>query len=189
MGSSGTGILPVRAAKDSRGWGGSRDSLASPAIARPPTLATFAAVSSKSPKIAALAAPFLGQAEDARYLAWFDCFNRQLYFEAHEVLEDLWLPIRRQPEGDFHKGLIQLAGAFVHLQKQRLGPAAALLRLADANLAKFADGHLRFPVADVRRRILGWLAALTTAQPPLNPLQTDPPPQLTLLPQPSRSPA
>ena len=29
---------------------------------------------------------------DRRYLGYFDCFNRQHYFEAHEVLEALWLP-------------------------------------------------------------------------------------------------
>jgi hypothetical protein len=144
--------------------------------------ATFRGVSSKSPKIAALAAPFAGQAEDARYLAWFDCFNRQLYFEAHEVLEDLWLPIRRQPAGNFHKGLIQLAGAFVHFQKQRPGPAAALLRLADANLAQFADGHERFPVTVVRDRIASWLGGLANCHSPINPLASPAPPQLELLP-------
>jgi len=144
-------------------------------------------VSSKTPKIAALAAPFAGQRQDARYLAWFDCFNRQLYFEAHEVLEDLWLPIRREPAGDFYKGLIQLAGAFVHLQKERLGPAAALLRLADANLAPRADGHEEFPVAEVRRRIAGWLRQLSGQTPALNPMREEAPPTLRLLPEPAHA--
>jgi hypothetical protein len=144
--------------------------------------AMFRGVNSKTEKIAALAAPFAGQREDARYLAWFDCFNRQLYFEAHEVLEELWLPIRRQPAGDFYKGLIQLAGAFVHLQKARPGPAAALFRLADANLAKFADGHRGFQVADTRRRIVGWLRGLANEPVPINPLHATTVPRLELRP-------
>ena len=37
---------------------------------------------------------FRGQRLDAHYLGYFDCFNRQLFYEAHDVLEDLWLPDR-----------------------------------------------------------------------------------------------
>ena len=67
---------------------------------------------------------------DPHYAGFFECFNQQLFYEAHDVLEELWLPRRREPDGLFYKGLIQLAGAFVHLQKDRLSPAAALFRLA-----------------------------------------------------------
>src|SRR6266702_2966293 len=80
---------------------------------------------------------FRGQELDAHYLGYFDCFNRQLFYEAHDVLEDLWLPDRHGAAGNFYKGLIQLAGAFVHLQKNRLRPAAALFKLAQANLEKY----------------------------------------------------
>ena len=69
----------------------------------------------------------------SNYLGYFELFNAQLFYEAHDVLEELWLPIRREPQGDFYKGLIQLAGAFVHLQKNRLRPAAALFKLARTN--------------------------------------------------------
>ena len=67
---------------------------------------------------------------DPRYLKYFECFNQQRFFEAHDVLEALWLPQRQGPNGSFYKGLIQLAGAFVHWQKQRPGPAVALFKLA-----------------------------------------------------------
>ena len=78
---------------------------------------------------------------DSRYTGFFDAFNSRLFFEAHEILEELWLPIRRQPGGDYYKGLIQLAGAFVHVQKQRPGPAIALLRLACRNLSRYPALH------------------------------------------------
>ena len=70
-------------------------------------------------------------------------FNQQAYYEAHDVLEVLWLQNRDCP---LLKGLIQLAGAFVHLQKHaaapthpkhssRLRPARALLQLALGGLS------------------------------------------------------
>jgi len=42
---------------------------------------------------------------DPRYLGYFECFNRQCFFEAHEVLEALWLPQRQGgPTALFTKG-------------------------------------------------------------------------------------
>lgn len=105
-----------------------------------------------------------GGPHDARYAAFFDCFNGGLFYEAHEVLELHWLPARRQPDGDFFKALIQLAGAFVHCQKARFGPAAALFRLAAANFASYPPEHLDLDVAGTRARIAGWLADLEVRQ-------------------------
>src|SRR5436190_4021583 len=84
---------------------------------------------------------------DPRYTGYFACFNAQQYYEAHDVLEDLWLG-DRGPDHLFYKGLIQFAGAFVHLQKQaarphhpkdghRLRPAVRLFQLATKNLAPY----------------------------------------------------
>src|ERR1041385_8589373 len=98
-------------------------------------------MSKKSAAIAGLIEGLRGRELDAHYLGYFACFNRQLYFEAHDVLEELWLTDRNGPNGAFYKGLIQLAGAFVHLKKNRLRPAAALFKLADANLKPYAPLH------------------------------------------------
>src|SRR5271156_1990851 len=103
-------------------------------------------MSKKSAKIAALIAGCEGRDLDAHYLGYFECFNRGMYYDAHDVLEKLWLPDRDGPNGAFYKGLIQLAGAFVHLQKNRLRPAAALFKLARANLKKFPDFHEQLDV-------------------------------------------
>lgn len=51
------------------------------------------------------------------YRAYFDCFNQGLYYEAHDVLEHLWL-VCQDANRSFFQGLIQIAGAFVHFQKQ-----------------------------------------------------------------------
>jgi len=91
------------------------------------------------------------------YRAFFRCWNEQRYYEAHDVLEQLWLNTKSS-DANFFKGLIQAAGAFVHLQKRfeyplhakhsrRLPPAARLFRLAEKNLANFAPGHYGLDVA------------------------------------------
>src|SRR6516225_5531058 len=91
------------------------------------------------------------------YCGFFRCWNEQRYYEAHDVLEQLWLGTK-SPEADFFKGLIQAAGAFVHLQKhfehpthvkhsRRLSPAVRLFRLAQKNLANFAPWHHGLDVA------------------------------------------
>jgi predicted metal-dependent hydrolase len=91
------------------------------------------------------------------YLAFFRCWNEQRYYEAHDVLEQLWINTK-SPDADFFKGLIQAAGAFVHLQKQfehpshakhgrRLSPAVRLFRLAEKNLASFAPWYHGLDVA------------------------------------------
>jgi predicted metal-dependent hydrolase len=93
-------------------------------------------------------------ADHPYYRAFFQCWNEQRYYEAHDVLEQVWLndPISAE-DAQYFKGLIQAAGAFVHLQKQfehpnhpkhgkRLGPAVRLFRLAEKNLESFgAERH------------------------------------------------
>src|ERR1700730_9555909 len=82
------------------------------------------------------------------YRAFFHCWNEQHYYEAHDVLEQVWLKTKSS-DADFFKGLIQAAGAFVHLQKnfehpshpkhgRRLKPAVRLFELAEKNLGHYA---------------------------------------------------
>ena len=137
-------------------------------------------MSKKSEKIAPLIRAFEGRELDAHYLGYFECFNRQLFYEAHDVLEELWLPERHEPKGLFYKGLIQLAGAFVHLQKGRLRPAAALLRLAQANLQKYPAVFERLPVADALALIAKWLQNLESTDFTSNPLSPSTVPELQL---------
>jgi predicted metal-dependent hydrolase len=137
-------------------------------------------VTHKSGKVAEMVAQFAGQRLDARYLGYFDCFNQQRYYEAHDVLEDLWLLDRQGPNGDFFKGLIQLAGAFVHLQKERLRPADALFQLAARNLAKYPARHESLSVVGLLELIQVWRGALAQGGFQANPLRTRPQPQLAL---------
>ena len=139
-------------------------------------------MSKKSGAIAQLIQQFEGQRLDAHYLGYFECFNRQLYFEAHDVLEELWLSQRQGPNYSFYKGLIQFAGAFVHLKKNRLRPAAALFKLADTNLQKYPQSHEQLSVQGVRTMIAYWLGQLESANFETNPLVHGHEPKLSLEP-------
>jgi len=146
-------------------------------------------MSHKSAKIAAMIERLRGQDLDAHYLGYFECFNRELFFEAHEVLEELWLPQRGGPRDRFYKGLIQLAGAFVHVQKQRSQPAAALLRLARNNLAQYPSPYEHLDISAV----LGLIDSCANAfARPGTEAASDPPvpfPKLSLLPAHDRRPS
>lgn len=136
-------------------------------------------VSRKSAKIAGLIAERQGGVLDAHYLGFFDCFNRQLFYEAHDVLEELWLAGgKTAPNYAFHKGLIQLAGAFVHLQKGRLSPAVALFNLAEKNLAGYSDRHDGCDVGAIRRLIADWRGRVERGGLVVNPLTGAEPPRL-----------
>lgn len=147
----------------------------------------------KNERIAALVARLGADAElalDPRYLGYFTCFNAQQYYEAHDVLENLWLETR----GDdflFFKGLIQFAGGFVHLQKhflhpehpkhgRRLRPAVRLFALARGNLEAFAPRHLHLDVAGVCALCREMAEAVLASDFQRNPWQPARAPQLRL---------
>jgi len=134
----------------------------------------------KHERISEFARQFAGDGVDPRYAGYFVLFNRQEFYEAHDVLEDLWLPDRHGANGNFYKGLIQLAGAFVHLQKNRLRPAAALFKLAQANLSQFPELHECLNLVTVGELITDWLWRLEKDDFKSNPLSPVNPPQLVL---------
>ncbi|MFM7102486.1 MAG: DUF309 domain-containing protein, partial [Verrucomicrobiota bacterium] len=139
----------------------------------------LSSVSKKSAKIAALIEDCRGKGWDPHYLGFFECFNRQLFFEAHDVLEELWLAGgRTAPNYGFHKGLIQLAGAFVHLQKDRLRPAVSLFNLAEQHLGAYPARHDGCDLGAILRLIADWRGRVETGGWQVNPLPVSEPPRL-----------
>lgn len=145
----------------------------------------------KSDRISALVGQLpAGGALDPRYTGYFTCFNAGQYYEAHDVLEHLWLRCGDE-NALFYKGLIQVAGAFVHLQKQylhplhakhgrRLRPAVRLFRLGAQNLAPFAPRHLQLDVEALCQRCEKLAEEIAAADYARNPWNPDQPPQLRL---------
>ena len=125
------------------------------------------------------------------YRAYFQCWNEQRYYEAHDVLEHLWLHSETDDD-DFFKGLIQAAGAFVHLQKnfehpshpkhsRRLQPAVRLFRLAEKNLSIFAPQHHGLDVAALCRLMRAHADRIVASDYKKNPWSPATAPQLRLL--------
>jgi predicted metal-dependent hydrolase len=134
-------------------------------------------MSKKSPKIAALIESCQGQDLPAHYLGYFECFNRQMFYEAHDVLEELWLAEGKTGANHgFYKGLIQFAGAFVHLQKGRLRPAVALFRLSQSYLKNFPSPHQHLDLAGVLALASQWAGWIEASDFTENPLTNRPPP-------------
>jgi predicted metal-dependent hydrolase len=122
------------------------------------------------------------------YRAFFICWNEQRYYEAHDVLEQLWLRTDT-PDAGFLKGLIQAAGAFVHLQKKfehplhakhsrRLAPAVRLFRLAERNLASFTPRHHRLDVAGLCQLLNRYADQIVASNYTINPWSPETAPKL-----------
>jgi hypothetical protein len=136
----------------------------------------------KAERIARLIRRQRAKGLDPYYEGYIVCFNRGEYYEAHDILEQLWLKERHGANGPFYKGLIQLAAAFVHLQKDHLRPSAAVFKLAGANLRRYAGTHERLAMPAVLALIEHWLARLEETDCHSNPLRSEPPPCLRLEP-------
>jgi hypothetical protein len=132
-----------------------------------------------------------GVAKHPFYRAFFRCWNEQRYYEAHDVLEQLWLKTDSS-DADFFKGLIQAAGAFVHLQKQfehpshakhsrRLPPAVRLFQLADKNLSSFAPRHHGLNVAALCQLLRAYADQIVASDFKTNPWSPETAPTLKLM--------
>lgn len=136
-------------------------------------------------------AEFTGEvAKHPFYRAYFRCWNDQRYYEAHDVLEHLWLN-RDSDDDNFFKGLIQAAGAFVHLQKnfehpkhakhgRRLRPAVRLFELAEKNLAPFGPRHHALDVAALLELLRGTREKIVASDFKTNPWSPQSAPKLEL---------
>jgi hypothetical protein len=124
------------------------------------------------------------------YRAFFRCWNERQYYQAHDVLEQLWLKTK-SPDADYFKGLIQAAGAFVHLQKhfehplhakhgRRLPPAVRLFRLAEKNLANFAPRHHGLDVAALCQLLSRYADQIVASEYAINPWSPGIAPKLQL---------
>ena len=100
-----------------------------------------------------------------------NAFNRTHFFDAHEILEDVWRTLPRTSAAKKHvQGLVQLAVAFHHESRGNLLGARSVL---DRALRNLAGAETSFPALDIEqlRRDLGdWQQHLAGAGPrPLPP--------------------
>src|SRR5438445_9439290 len=126
------------------------------------------------------------------YAAFFQLWNAQKYYEAHDVLEQLWLVERNAELARFYQALIQAAGAFVHLQKnfeqpshakhgRRLPPATRLFSLALRNLEDLPNEYYAVDVAVLRELLIRYRDAIIAVDFKNNPWSPEAAPRIALV--------
>ena len=119
-------------------------------------------------------------------------WNAQKYYEAHDVLEQLWLVEKNAELARFYQALIQAAGAFVHLQKnfqqpshakhgRRLRPATRLFALALRNLEDLPNEFRALDLVRVREMLMRYRDEIIAVDFKRNPWSPESAPQLELL--------
>ena len=126
------------------------------------------------------------------YAAFFQLWNAQKYYEAHDVLEQLWLVEKNAELARFYQALIQAAGAFVHLQKnfeqpshakhgRRLRPATRLFALALRNLEGLPNEFHVLNLVQFRKILLRYRDAIIAANFKKNPWSPEAAPRVALV--------
>src|SRR6202007_2798575 len=108
-----------------------------------------------------------------RYLEGLRLFNQHNFFEAHEVLEDVWRA-GPEPERKFLQGLIQVAVALHHHSRGNLVGCRSLLDRARRNLGTYPAEYGGVYLGELLDSVARWREALHQGSP-------EPPlPQLSL---------
>jgi len=89
--------------------------------------------------------------DDPRFLKGIEEFNRQLFFECHETLEEIWLEEHGE-ERKFYQGIIQIAAGYYKLQQ---GVPMGAFKLWPAGIEKLAPFAPVFLGVNVEALIAG----------------------------------
>ena len=79
-------------------------------------------------------------------------FNETYFFEAHEVLEEVWRQERGEPRL-FLQGLIQVCAGFHHFQNGNLVGAITLLQRGADKMRRYPERYLGFDTGQLIARI------------------------------------
>ena len=96
---------------------------------------------------------------EADYRRGLELFNQGDFFEAHEVLEDVWRAAPAE-EKKFLQGLIQVAVGLHHHSRGNVAGARSLLARAHRNLSRYPERHGGIDLAGLRREVERWGSAL-----------------------------
>lgn len=82
-------------------------------------------------------------------------FNGRLFFECHEYLEGIWKATSGPEKGFFH-GIVQVAAAFYHFEKENWHGATTLMSKGTQKLSKYPDSFLGVNLHAFRRALKSW---------------------------------
>jgi uncharacterized protein len=100
----------------------------------------------------------------AEYLHGIRLFNKAAFFEAHEVLEDVWRA-SPQPEKKFLQGLIQVAVGLHHYGNGNLIGAHSLLGRAAGNLSRYPANFGGIQLTQLLNCLAEWQQSLADNKP------------------------
>jgi hypothetical protein len=106
----------------------------------------------------------MGSVPDHPYLEGIKLFNSAEFFEAHEVLEDVWRE-SRNPDRKFLQALIQVAVALHHHSRGNLVGAKSLLARATRNLEPYPAKFGGVDLVGLRKSLHAWSKALAEDRP------------------------
>lgn len=93
-----------------------------------------------------------------------ELFNHAHFYDAHEVLEDVWRPAPRgSPRRKHLQGLVQLAVAFHHESRENFIGARSVLDRGLRNLAGAEESFPQFDFAGLRAQLEDWQQHLADA--------------------------
>lgn len=98
------------------------------------------------------------------YLHGISLFNAAQFFEAHEVLEDVWRAAPA-PERKFLQGLIQVAVALVHFSRGNQVGCRSVMERARRNLSAYPAAYGGLDLHSLRSSLDQWCLALDHARP------------------------
>jgi predicted metal-dependent hydrolase len=98
------------------------------------------------------------------FLEGLALFNAAHFFEAHEVLEDVWRAAP-EPERKFFQGLIQVAVALHHYSKGNRIGCRSLLERARRNLTPYPADHRGVDLDSLRCQVDEWRSAIDHGNP------------------------
>lgn len=111
---------------------------------------------------------------DPRFLQGVDHFNRGLFFECHEILEELWIE-ENGADRDFYQGLIQIAAGYFKWEQGVPAGTVKLLRSGLGKISRFQPWHLGVDVGSFVAGVTADLAAVEAAEGGKSPSLNAPP--------------
>lgn len=87
-----------------------------------------------------------------------ELFNEERYWESHEALELAWLRATG-PEKEILQGIILLAVALVHLQKNEQDITLSVMKRAYSKLAEYDGEHFGVDISALKQKISSMLSS------------------------------
>src|ERR1044071_2448900 len=103
---------------------------------------------------------------DPRFAEFVRLFDARRWFDAHEVLEGLWLETTGV-DRDVLQGLIQLAVALEHAARGNPGGGRKLLASASARLERYGERRAGIALRDLADGVAAWLERRASSPPRL----------------------